>query len=70
MDTEAHEFQADDVVGGHAALDFVNTVTARDTTPLDWLDGYPRLVEWAALAGVLDSRAAASLLAQSHGGTG
>src|SRR6186713_1815980 len=66
MQVTTHEFRPKDIVAGNAALDFVNTVTARDTTPLDWLDGYPRLVEWAALAGVLDSRAAASLLAQAE----
>ena len=61
MDTEAHDFQTDDVVAGHVALDFINTVTSRDTSPVDWLDGYSRLIEWAALAGVVDVRAAANL---------
>jgi predicted RNA-binding Zn ribbon-like protein len=33
----------------------VNTVTARNTnTPRDWLDGYPRLLEWANLANVAE----------------
>jgi len=69
MDTVAHDFQADDVVAGHVALDFVNTVTSRDTSPLDWLDGYPRLIEWAALAGLVDARTAASLRIRSEGST-
>ena len=66
MDTEAHEFQADDVVGGHAALDFVNTVTARDTSPRDWLDGYARLIDWAAVSGLVDARTATNLRSQAE----
>jgi predicted RNA-binding Zn ribbon-like protein len=48
-------FSPRDLVGGHPALDLVNTVTARNTpNPVDWLDGYPRLLEWARLANVTD----------------
>jgi predicted RNA-binding Zn ribbon-like protein len=65
MHAVAHEFRPKDIIAGNAALDFVNTVTARDTTPQDWLDGYARFIEWAALAGLLDSRAAASLRTQA-----
>src|SRR3569832_651588 len=61
MQTVAHDFQPGDLVGGHEALDFANTVTARDTTPRDWLDGYARLLQWAALAAVIDPAAAARL---------
>ncbi|MER5208264.1 CGNR zinc finger domain-containing protein [Streptomyces sp. NPDC002825] len=46
-----HTFTARDLVGGHLAVDLVNTVTARNAEPVDWLDGYPRLLEWAALTG-------------------
>ncbi|WP_369142175.1 CGNR zinc finger domain-containing protein [Streptomyces sp. R44] len=46
-----HTFTARDLVGGHLVIDLVNTVTARDAEPVDWLDGYPRLLEWAALTG-------------------
>lgn len=66
MQVVTHEFRSKDIVSGNAALDFANTVTARDTTPLDWLDGYTRLIEWAALAGLLDSRVAATLRAQAE----
>jgi predicted RNA-binding Zn ribbon-like protein len=52
MKAVPHEFRPRDFVAGHAALDFSNTVTARDTTPLDWLDGYARLLEWAEMAGI------------------
>jgi predicted RNA-binding Zn ribbon-like protein len=62
----AHQFLPKDFVAGHIALDFTNTVTARDTTPLDWLDGYPRLIEWAVLAGLMDARDVANLRSQSE----
>lgn len=50
---ETHAFAAKDFVGGDAALDFVNTVTGRDQTPRDWLDDYPRLLEWTERAELL-----------------
>ncbi|AJF67817.1 CGNR zinc finger domain-containing protein [Streptomyces vietnamensis] len=46
-----HTFRPRDLVGGHVVIDLVNTVTARDAESVDWLDGYPRLLEWAALTG-------------------
>lgn len=46
-----HTFKPGDLVGGHVVIDLVNTVTARDAEPVDWLDGYPRLLDWAALTG-------------------
>jgi predicted RNA-binding Zn ribbon-like protein len=58
----AHEFAPHDIVGGHLALDFVNTVTARDAqTPLDWLDGYRRLIQWAALTNAFEAADLAKL---------
>ncbi|MFE1314790.1 CGNR zinc finger domain-containing protein [Streptomyces sp. NPDC058755] len=48
---QPHTFSPRDLVGGHIAIDLINTVTARDAEPIDWLDGYPRLLEWAALTG-------------------
>jgi predicted RNA-binding Zn ribbon-like protein len=53
-------FRAGDFVGGHVVLDLVNTVNARDGDPVDWLDGYPRVLEWAAFTGQFDE----SLLAE------
>jgi predicted RNA-binding Zn ribbon-like protein len=48
-------FSPGDLVAGHPALDLVNTVTARNTAiPRDWLDGYPRVLEWAKLANVTE----------------
>jgi predicted RNA-binding Zn ribbon-like protein len=46
-----HEFRLRDFVGGHPVIDFVNTVTARNTaTPDDWLDSYATLLGWASLS--------------------
>ena len=32
----------------------MNTVTARNAEPVDWLTGYPRLLQWASLTGEFD----------------
>jgi predicted RNA-binding Zn ribbon-like protein len=53
-------FRAGDLVGGHVVLDLVNTVNARDGDPVDWLDNYPRVLEWAAFTGQFEE----SLLAE------
>ena len=66
MESVTHEFRPEDLVAGHVALDFANTVTARDTTPRDWLDGYARLLEWATLAGIVDPATAARLRAAAE----
>jgi predicted RNA-binding Zn ribbon-like protein len=63
MQTVLHDFQAKDFVAGHVALDFTNTVTARDSVPLDWLDGYPRFLEWSRMTGVIDATMATKLAA-------
>jgi predicted RNA-binding Zn ribbon-like protein len=52
-----HRFETADFVGGDAPLDFINTVSGRDQgTPRDRLDGYGRLLEWAAHADLLPGR--------------
>src|SRR5690349_15316728 len=61
MQPVPHDFAPQDLIAGHPALDFVNTVTARDTTPRDWLDGYGRILQWAGLAGIVGHAAAARL---------
>jgi len=65
MQIVAHDFEPDDFVGGHVALDFTNTVTSRDTSPCDWLDSYSRLLEWARKGGVFDAARAAKLEASA-----
>lgn len=44
-----HEFWPRDFVGGHPVIDFVNTVTARNAQPVDWLEDYAALQRWAAM---------------------
>ena len=51
MEIVDHPFSPGDLVAGHLALDLVNTVTARNGNPRDWLSGYATLREWAALTG-------------------
>jgi predicted RNA-binding Zn ribbon-like protein len=53
---ESHQFRNRDIIGGNAALDFVNTVTGRDQSPRDWIDSYVRLLEWAAFVHLLPER--------------
>lgn len=48
---EPHIFSPKDLIGGHLALDLINTVTARDSAPRDWLPDYPTLLAWASLTG-------------------
>jgi len=49
-------------IGGHAALDFVNTVDWRGRpTPQEYLVGYAALVEWAGHAGLVDAPDAVQL---------
>ena len=63
---ESHEFAARDFIGGDAALDFINTVTGRDQTPRDWLDGYARLLEWATLVRLLPEKNLRALTKKLH----
>lgn len=51
-----HRFSARDIIGGDAALDFINTVAGRDQSPSDRLDSYARLLEWAALVHLLPEK--------------
>jgi predicted RNA-binding Zn ribbon-like protein len=61
MQPQPHTFRPADLVGGHVVLDLVNTVTGRDGAAIDWLDCYPRALEWAALTGQFDHGALAVL---------
>jgi len=58
-----HQFQPHDLVAGDVALDFVNTVTARDTEPTDWLGSYTTLLDWAELTGAFAKKDLAQLSA-------
>ncbi|NUT33309.1 MAG: CGNR zinc finger domain-containing protein [Hamadaea sp.] len=61
MEIRAHTFQPRDFVGGHLVLDFVNTVTGWDAQPVDWLDGYARLLDWAVHSGGFPADTVAAL---------
>jgi len=56
VNIEPHQFRNRDIIGGDAALDFVNTVTGRDQSPRDWIDTYERLLDWAAFVQLLPER--------------
>ena len=69
-----HVFRPADLVGGHVVLDLVNTVTARNAaSPIDWVDGYERALQWAALTGHFERPVLAKLerlhAADPRGGT-
>lgn len=56
-----HRFEPHDLVAGDPVLDLVNTVTARDTEPRDWLHDHEALLRWASLCGVFDAGEIAAL---------
>jgi Conserved protein containing a Zn-ribbon-like motif, possibly RNA-binding len=60
---EQHQFREDDFVGGHPAIDFVNTVTGWDVRPRDWIPDYAALLNWARIGGILTQADAVQLLA-------
>lgn len=60
-----HRFQPHDLIAGHLALDLLNTVTARDTEPHDWLASPAALLQWAGLTGHFAPRDLAALARQA-----
>jgi predicted RNA-binding Zn ribbon-like protein len=50
MRVASHSFSSHDLIGGQLALDAVNTATAWDTDPVDWLADYASLLQWSELA--------------------
>ena len=60
-----HTFQPHDLIAGHLALDLVNTVTARDAEPYDWLASPDALLQWAGLTGRFAPRDLAALARQA-----
>jgi len=65
MTPTPHHFQAHDLIAGHLALDLVNTVTARDSVPHDWLASPDALLQWAALTSRFAARDLAALARQA-----
>jgi predicted RNA-binding Zn ribbon-like protein len=54
MEAVEHTFADSDLVAGNLALDLVNTVTARNGEPSDWLAGYQAVADWAARTSAFD----------------
>lgn len=67
---EQHEFCESDLVGGHPAVDFVNTVTGWDVRPRDWVPDYAAFVNWARFSGILTRAEADRLLDMSAASPG
>jgi predicted RNA-binding Zn ribbon-like protein len=55
MQTIPHRFQPRDLVAGDVVLDLMNTVTAWNSVPIDWLDEYERLLAWTRLTGEFEA---------------
>lgn len=51
MEAVEHIFTSSDLVAGNLALDLVNTVTARNGEPRDWLIGFGAVCDWAGFTG-------------------
>ncbi len=57
---------ADDLIGGHPALDFTNTVGGRTKArDVERLTDYPAFLTWAVVAGILSAEEAEALRAQA-----
>jgi len=52
------------MIGGNAALDFVNTVSHWTETPADRLDGVEEFAIWAVVAGLIDEEDQARLVGE------
>jgi predicted RNA-binding Zn ribbon-like protein len=49
-----HDWQQSDLIGGHQAIDFANTVSGWGEGNEDWLVNYARFAQWARLAALVD----------------
>lgn len=59
-----HVFDARSFVAGHLALDFANTVTARDSEPRDFLEEPAGLGDWAKASGHFAPKELAGFIAR------
>lgn len=50
------------VVGGHVALDFLNTIASPQDEPIEYLSNGAAFVRWLVASGVIDGREAGALL--------
>jgi predicted RNA-binding Zn ribbon-like protein len=53
MRTLHHRWRPEDIVGGNAALDLINTVSGWGRDPEDWVPEVSDLLIWARVSGVL-----------------
>lgn len=58
---ERHRFRDQDLIAGHPALDFVNTVTGRNGAARDWLADPQAMLSWARKAGMISADEARAL---------
>lgn len=65
MQRTHHEFRDHDLIAGDLALDFVNTVTARDTMPSDWLADFSAMLRWAKHTGAFTTAELSALAARA-----
>src|SRR6266851_5047570 len=49
-----HDWRPRDLIGGHRAIDFADTVSGWGEGDEDWLGDYARFAQWARLAGLID----------------
>jgi predicted RNA-binding Zn ribbon-like protein len=49
-----HDWQQSDLIGGHQAIDFANTVSGWGEGNEDWLVNYATFAQWARLAALVD----------------
>lgn len=61
-----YDWTARDMIGGNAALDFINTASRWAGEPVDRLNGPEDFADWAALAGVVDAATSARIKAAAR----
>ncbi len=61
MKFSPYDWAETDMIGGNAALDFVNTASRWATEPVDRLGGAEGFAKWARIAGLLDDDDQAAL---------
>lgn len=67
MSFSAYAWKATDLVGGDASIDFVNTGSHWSSgEPVDRLGGLGGLIDWAAVAGLVDAAEAAEMKAEAQ----
>ncbi len=58
MKSVDHRWRPGDIIGGHAALELINTVSGWEADAEDWIPGTAGFLDWARTAGLLAAREA------------